>query len=351
MIAANITGSNLPSGAVTITDPTGNGAATLTNSSGAVSTIGLANGNEIRNITLGSTAGTAISGSGIAGVVIEGVTIGSGGTTAQNGIDLTGTSGSVTLTNVSIDANGTGLSLTNAGGTVTGNNVDINGSDTLAVTGGDAAVSFNASSSITSSGGTAVSIANRVGGSFSHFGTVTANGAGSSGILVSGATGQSDVTFGGLVSLGQTTALGGGAGVTFDNNGTSSTIAFDGGLQVTTSGQTGIVGMGGGTLRVSNYASETITTTGAMALSLTGLNVQATFDSIDASNSNMTSVALRQSRRIARRQRRHAGDGCLRQQLQQFPARPERQRGDTRVRACRGRADDHPRRVLRKRRA
>jgi hypothetical protein len=293
VIAANITGSNLPSGAVTITDPTGNGAATLTNSSGAVSTIGLANGNEIRNITLGSTAGTAISGSGIAGVVIEGVTIGSGGTTAQNGIDLTGTSGSVTLTNVSIDANGTGLSLTNAGGTVTGNNVDINGSDTLAVTGGDAAVSFNASSSITSSGGTAVSIANRVGGSFSHFGTVTANGAGSSGISVSGATGQSDVTFGGLVSLGQTTALGGGAGVTFDNNGTSSTIAFDGGLQVTTSGQTGIVGMGGGTLRVSNYASETITTTGAMALSLTGLNVQATFDSIDASNSNMTSVALR----------------------------------------------------------
>ncbi len=293
VIAANITGSNLPSGAVTITDPTGNGAATLTNSSGAVSTIGLANGNAVRNITIGSAAGTAISGSGIAGVTIEGVTIGSGGTTAQNGIDLNGTSGSVVLTNVSVDATGTGVSLTNTSGTVTGNNVDITGSDTLAVTGGDAAISFNASSSITSSGGTAVSIASRVGGSFSHFGTVTANGAGSSGISVSGATGQSDVTFGGLVSLGQTTALGGGAGVSFDNNGTTSTLAFDGGLQITTSGQTGLVGTGGGTLRVSNFASETITTTGAMALSLTGLNVQATFDSIDTSNSNMGSVALR----------------------------------------------------------
>ena len=293
VIAANITGSNLPSGAVTITDPTGNGAATLTNSSGTVSTIGLANGNTVRNITLGSAAGTAISGSGIAGLTIEGVTIGSGGTTAQNGIDLNNTSGSVVLTNVSVNATGTGVSLSNTSGTVTGNNVDITGSDTLAVTGGDAAISFNASSSITSSGGTAVSISSRVGGSFSHFGTVTANGAGSSGISVSGATGQSDVTFGGLVSLGQTTALGGGAGVSFDNNGTTSTLAFDGGLQITTSGQTGLVGTGGGTLRVSNFASETITTTGAMALSLTGLNVQATFDSIDTSNSNMSSVALR----------------------------------------------------------
>ncbi|SDU48381.1 hypothetical protein [Stappia sp. ES.058] len=294
IIAANITGTNLPAGTTAITDPTGNGAATLTNSSGAVSTIAVANGNTIRNITLGSTLGTALSGSGVAGLTIEGVTIGTGTDTPVNGIELTNTTGAVTLTNVDItNTTGTGLSLNGASGTVTGNNVDITGANALSVTGGDAAVSFNASSSITNTSGTAVSITNRIGGSFTHFGSIASNGGSASGISITGATAASDVTFGGQVSLGQTTALGGGAGVSFDNNGTTSTLAFDGGLRITTSGQTGLDGTGGGTLRVSNFASETITTTGAMALSLTGLNVQATFDSIDTNNSNMGSVALR----------------------------------------------------------
>jgi hypothetical protein len=169
---------------VTITDPTGSGAATLTNSlRGGQHHLEVANGNAIRNITLGSTLGTALSGSGIAGLTIEGVTIGTGTDTPVNGIALTNTTGAVTLTNVDItNSSGTGLSLTGASGTVTGNNVDITGANALSVTGGDAAVSFNATSSVTNTSGTAVSITNRIGGSFSHFGGISSNGATSGGI-------------------------------------------------------------------------------------------------------------------------------------------------------------------------
>ncbi|WP_425088811.1 beta strand repeat-containing protein [Stappia sp.] len=287
IIAANITGTNLPTGSVTITDP-GSGAATLTNSSGAVSTIAIANGNAIRNITLGSTLGTALSGSGIAGLTIEGVTIGTGTDTPVNGIALTNTTGAVTLTNVDItNSSGTGLSLTGASGTVTGNNVDITGANALSVSGGDAAVSFNATSSVTNTSGTAVSITNRIGGSFSHFGGISSNGPAAGGISVAGATAASDVTFGGQVSLGTTTALGGGAGVDIDNNGQASAIAFTGGLEIATTGQTGFSAQGGGSVAVAaTGGAETITTAGAMALSFSGIGTGAggvTFDSITGS--------------------------------------------------------------------
>ncbi|WP_417772027.1 beta strand repeat-containing protein [Stappia sp.] len=292
VIAANITGSNLPSGAVTITDPTGNGAATLTSSSGAVSTIQVANGNTVRNITVGSTAGTAISGSGITGLTIEGVTIGSGGTTAQNGISLTNTSGTVTMTNVSVTSSGgSGLSLTNAGGTVTGNNVDITGSNALTVSGGDAAISFNASSSISNSAGNAVSISGRIGGSFSHFGSVTSNGATAGGISVSGGA-ASNVTFGGMVSLGTTTALTTGtAGILLDTIDAGTTVAFDGGLDVATNGITAL-SADSGSLRVSDATTERLTATGAAALLASNMTLNASFDAINATNTAQNSVTL-----------------------------------------------------------
>jgi hypothetical protein len=287
IIAANITGTNLPTGSVTITDP-GSGAATLTNSTGAVSTIEVANGNAIRNITLGSTLGTALSGSGIAGLTIEGVTIGTGTNTPVNGIALTNTTGAVTLTNVDItNTTGTGLSLSGASGTVTGNNVDIAGANALSVTGGDAAVSFNASSSITNTSGTAVSISGRIGGSFSHFGGISSNGPTAGGISVAGATAASNVTFGGQVALGTTTALGGGAGVDIDNNGQASAIAFTGGLGIATTGQTGFSAQGGGSVAIAaTGGAETVTTAGAMALSLSGIGTGTggvNFDSIAGS--------------------------------------------------------------------
>ncbi|MCA1299085.1 right-handed parallel beta-helix repeat-containing protein [Stappia indica] len=293
LVAANITGDNIPAGSTVISDPTGNGAATLTNSSGAVSTIEVGNNNAVRNITLGSSAGTALSGSGISGLTIEGVTIGSGGTTAVNGISLANTTGAVTLTNVSVNnTSGTGVAIINAQGTVTGNNVDITGSNALAVSGGDAAISFNASSSIDNTAGAAVSITGRIGGSFSHYGTISSNGAGASGIVVHSATGASDVTFGGQVSLGTTTALGGGLGVNIDNNGQTSTIAFDGGLDIATQGYTGLLAFGGGTLRISDAASERVTAANARVIELNGINSNVTFDEVIATNANMDSMLL-----------------------------------------------------------
>ena len=281
VIPVNITGANLPAGGIAITDPTGLGAATLTNSSGAVATLSLANGNAIRNILIGSSAGNAISGSGIAGLSLTGVT-------ATAGIDLANTTGAVTLTNLAIsNTTGTALSLSGAGGTVTGSNVDIAGGSALAVSGGDATISFDADSSIVNGSGTAVAITGRIGGSFSHFGAISSNGGTASGITISGATGTSNVTFGGQVSLGTTTALGGG--VTLDNAGTASTIAFTGGLDIVTSGAAALTASGGGTL---NITGGTLSATGGAALNLAGMAVDVTLDQVNATNSNMSSVVL-----------------------------------------------------------
>jgi len=296
LIAANITGTNLSSGSTVISDPTGLGAATLTNSSGAVATLSLANGNALRNLTIGSVAGTALSGSGIAGVTLAGLTIGGGAGATVNGIALSGASGTIALTDVEISgATGSGLSLTNVSGTVTGVNVDISGTNALTVTGGDAAISLDAASSVTNTGGTAVSITNRIGGSFSHFGAITSNGAGAAGIAVSGATAASDVTFGGQVSLGTATALGAGAGVALDNAGQASTVAFTGGLEIATTGQTGLTATGGGTLSIADAGTESISASGGQALSLDGIALGAggvSFDSLASTGSATTGVTL-----------------------------------------------------------
>ena len=285
VIPVNITGDNLPTGSVTVTDPTGLGAATLTNSSGAVATLTLANGNAVSNITIGSSAGSAISGTGIAGVMISGVT-------STSTVALTNTTGAVTLTNLDIsNGSGTGLTLADVSGSVTGTNVDIAGVNTLAVTGGNGTISFDATSSLTNTSGAAVSVTGRIGGSFSHFGAISSNGAGATGITVSGATGASNVTFGGQVSLGTTTALG-GIGVNIDNGGQTSTVAFDGGLDVATTGFTGLRAVNGGTLRIADTASETVTATAAAALELNGINTDVTFDQVNATNSNIASVSL-----------------------------------------------------------
>ncbi|GGE88819.1 hypothetical protein H1W37_13320 [Stappia taiwanensis] len=291
LVAASITGDNIPTGSTVISDPTGNGAATLTNSSGAVSTIEVGNNNAVRNITLGSSAGTALSGTGISGLTIEGVTIGSGGTTAVNGISLTNTTGAVTLTNVSVDnTSGTGVAIINAQGTVTGNNVDITGSKALRVAGGDAAISFNASSSIDNTSGIAVSITGRIGGSFSHFGTISSNGAGASGIVIHSAAAANDVTFGGQVSLGTTTALGGGVGVGIDNNGQSSANAFTGGLEIATTGSDGFLATNGGSISVAAAGTRSISTSGGTAFNVYGTAIGSggvTFDSVTGSSSGV----------------------------------------------------------------
>jgi len=316
----------------------GSGAATLTSSAGSnVITLG-ASGNIIDGFILdGSPAGAARgikdNGGGASGTMISNMTIRnfltagieitpSASTTINNvafsgngsdailnasnttitnvtsagatgiAFDIRNASGTTTLSNISITgAAGGGISfggVSGPAGTITGANVDIGGANAIAVTGGNAAISFDAASSIANTTGTAVTIANRTGGSFSFAGSVVANGA-ASGINVSGATAASSVSFTGTVDLGTTTAMTGTA-VAINNNGQASTISFAN-LDIVGSGTTGFSVSNGGTV---NVTTGTINATAAQAILLNGVAANATFTSVNSTggtnNVGLTSV-------------------------------------------------------------
>lgn len=299
----------------------GSGAATLTSSAGSnVITLG-ASGNIIDGFILDGSPATAArgikdNGFGASGTMISNMTIrnfltagieitpsasttinnvtfsGNGSdailntsnTTISNvtsagatgiAFDIRNASGTTTLSNISITgAVGGGISfggVSGPAGTITGTNVDIGGANALVVTGGNAAISFDAASSIANTSGTAVAIANRTGGSFGFAGSVVANGA-ASGISVSGATAASSVSFTGTVDLGTTTAMTGTA-VAINNNGQASTISFAN-LDVVSSGTTGFSVSNGGTV---NVTTGTINATSAQAILLNGVAANVNF--------------------------------------------------------------------------
>lgn len=207
-------------------------------------------------------------------------------------LDIRNASGTTTLSNISITGAGAGgISFGGASGpagTITGTNVDIGGANAIAVTGGNAAISFDAASSIANTSGTAVNIANRTGGSFSVAGSVVANGA-ASGISVSGATAASSVSFTGTVDFGMTTAMTGTA-VSINNNGQTSTVSFAN-LDIVTSGTAGFSASNGGTI---NVTTGTINAGSARAISLNGVaanvNLVSTTSSGGTNNVDLTNV-------------------------------------------------------------
>ncbi len=302
----------------------GSGAATLTSSAGSnVITLG-ASGNIIDGFILdgspagaargikdngGGASGTAVTNMTIRNFLIAGIEITPSSSTTINNVvfsdngsdailnasnttitnvtssgatgialDIRNASGTTTLGNISITGAGTGGisfgGVSGPAGTITATNVDIGGANALAITGGNAAISFDAASSIANSSGTAVTIANRTGGSFSFAGSVVANGA-ASGISVSGATAASAVSFTGTVDLGTTTAMTGTA-VAINNNGQASTVTFAN-LDVVSSGTTGFSVSNGGTV---NVTTGTIAATSAQAVSLSGVAATATFTTV-----------------------------------------------------------------------
>ncbi|RWC22896.1 MAG: right-handed parallel beta-helix repeat-containing protein, partial [Mesorhizobium sp.] len=114
---ANVTGTNVTAGA-TQADPFGFGGATLNNA--AASTIELANGNLVKNLSVSNGTDTAIDGTGNAGLTINGVTISS----AAFGLILNGSTGIVTVDDLDIQsASQTGIALVGSSATVnfTGN--------------------------------------------------------------------------------------------------------------------------------------------------------------------------------------------------------------------------------------
>jgi hypothetical protein len=274
----------LSSSTVTLADPTppgGGGAATLTSAAGAdVVTLG-ASGNLIDGFILdgnpaGAARGIKDNGSGAVGTTISHMTI-------QNfttrGVDIAGASGTTTLNDLSI-ADAGGLAFTNAAGTVNATKVYLSGANPLSINGGNAGFTFDAASSVVASSGTAVTIAGRTGGSFSFAGAVTANGAGTSGIAISGATAADTISFTGTVDLGAVTPLG-GVGVSVDNNGTASTVSFAD-LHIRTGAAAGFTASGGGTLAV---AGGTVGTATGRILNWNGVGIGAggvTFSSLAA---------------------------------------------------------------------
>lgn len=125
-------------GAVTYNDPFSNGAATLT---GTNNVITLGNNDTVQNILIsGGTNG--ITGTGISNATINNVNI-SG--SSQNGINLVNTTGTQTLTALTIDSVGTnGINLSNAG------SVSISGTTSINNTGADGIHSSNTNLTIAS---------------------------------------------------------------------------------------------------------------------------------------------------------------------------------------------------------
>ncbi|MBE1205073.1 inverse autotransporter beta domain-containing protein [Aminobacter carboxidus] len=207
--------------------------------------------------------------------------------------DIRDATGTTTLSNISISGAGAGGisfgGVSGPAGTITGTNVDIGGANALAVTGGNATISFDAASSIANMSGTAVAITNRTGGSFTFAGSVVANGA-ASGISVSGATAASAVSFTGAVDLGTTTAMTGTA-VSVNNNAQASTVSFAN-LDIVTSTTTGFSVSNGGTV---NVTTGTINATSAQAIMLNGVAANTTFISVNSiggtNNVGLTNVA------------------------------------------------------------
>lgn len=324
---------------ISIADATPNGAATLTtNAGGNVITLG-ASGNIIDGFILdGSPAGAARgikdNGGGASGTTISHMTISnftaagveitpSTSTTIDNvtfsgnatdvivnalnttisnvtstgatgiAFDIRNTTGTTTLSNLTVTtaATGTGIAFgggTGPQGTINASNVDISGGSGVSVSGGNAAITFDAASSITSTSGTAVNISTRGGGSFGFAGTVVANGV-ANGLSVAGATAANTVSFTGTVDFGSSLVLTGTA-VSINNNATASTVSFSN-IDIATNGTTGFSASNGGTV---NVTTGTVSSTGAQAVGLNGVAAGVTFASTNSSgganNVNLTNV-------------------------------------------------------------
>jgi len=223
-----------------ISDPTGNGAATLSNS-GGTEVVTLANNTKLRDFDLTTTGAVdGISGSGFSNTTITNLAITNAGAEA---FDFTNATGTISVTDSSAtNSTGAGLRLNGGNATVALNNFDISDSgsgrslDISATTGGS--VAFDANSTISNSGGTGVFI-NNIGG---------------------------DVTFNGAVSVTSATAT----SLTVTNLNTNA-VAFNGGLgTVSTTAGTAITASGG-TLNIAGTTS--ITATAAQALALSNLTV------------------------------------------------------------------------------
>jgi len=247
-----------------VSDPTGNGAATLSNS-GGTEVVTLAGNTKLRDFDLVTTGAVdGIAGSGFAGTTIDNIAIANAGAEA---FDFTNASGTITIENSSAtNSTGAGIRINGGDATVALNNFDISDTasgrsvDIQGTTGGS--ISFNTASSINNSGGSGLFI-NNIGGD----------------INFDGAANITDATSNALTA----------------NNLNANTVAFNGALDITTASGSGLIASNG-TLNIVG-SGTTISAVNGSALNLNNVSVgngsggALSFASL-ASNSGANGIAL-----------------------------------------------------------
>ncbi|MEM6620716.1 MAG: inverse autotransporter beta domain-containing protein [Pseudomonadota bacterium] len=249
-------------------------------------------------------AGTTVTGSTVAGIVIAG---GSLNVTYQGSLTHAGTGGAVdvstghtgTLTfdtgsTVNVTG-GTGLQFGNSFGAANGT-YNFNGTTTL--NGGDAGIDITNGSTGTFTFGANTSITSPTGIAFNVNGgapTVTMNGAItqnniSSAVRVSGMSGGA-VTFNGLITANTTTN---GAVALVSNTG--ATLNFNGGLDLTTNSGVAFSAILGGTINVANGSvSNTATSSVGAVVQLAEVTIGSTgitFSSLSSTNTSPNGLTL-----------------------------------------------------------
>lgn len=303
---ANVTGTNVTAGA-TQADPFGFGGATLNNA--AASTIELANGNLVKNLSVSNGTDTAIDGTGNAGLTINGVTISSAafglilnGSTgivtvddldiqsaSQTGIALVGSSATVNFTgNTTITgAAGVGLFVNNFVGTATFDDLDITGGGRgvaiwSGLGGSSGTLTFGAASSITNPGNVAFNIDGAT-SNVAYNGTIDQANAANA-VRIIGMTGGT-ATFGGTI----TASTGAADAIDLTSN-AGGTINFTGSIDLTTTTGTGFNATGGGTINVAPTGTATATTDTGQAIRLDGVAIGAGGVSFDSVTTGVTTA-------------------------------------------------------------
>jgi Big-like domain-containing protein/cadherin domain-containing protein/hemolysin type calcium-binding protein len=296
-------------GADTLLPPNPGAKPTLTATGADV--IDLNSGNEVRGFVIDpqGTAGGIAGGTGDAGGTIDDVDITDTGTAGtQAGLELNGTTGTFTITNLTVSNSATGVLLLNAGtadfGTTTittagakgldatGTNMSTSTFDGITVTGsGTGGVSLTNTTGSTAFGNLALTTTGGTGFLLSNAGTVSVPAGGTDNLSATGgpavdvqATSGATLAFDDVDSTNSsgdginldnagafsaaTGDIGGYSGIGFDLNGGSGTISYGGNLN-NGSGLTAVevTGRSGGAVTLSGPIADTNDAGGGIALS------------------------------------------------------------------------------------
>lgn len=272
-----------------VTDPTGNGAATLTNAVGTgTKVITLADGNRMHDFSLTTTGAVdGIAGNDFTGTTINNIALTSAGADA---FDFTNAKGTVAITNSSAtNSTGSGLRISGGNATYALNNFDVSDTatgrslDISATTGGS--TTFDNNSAITNMGGSGV-LVNNIGGNVIFNGGVTVNSAANNAVTTTNLN-ASAVSFNGSVDIDTSSGTGlttSGGAVTFSD--TTSIRASSSGTGISASFVSLAIASGAGTAEVISATGQ-----GISLSSVTTGTGGVTFDNV-SSGGGANGIAL-----------------------------------------------------------